>query len=126
MKYQIYLEKNLLLDLTDKNCKNSSKFINLLFNGKKFIQDYKNIALIPVGDIAINNLDSLRNTILDVIKDRKVEIVNDIIKAENFDRQILLIYKGKSKKEDLKNISSQILLNSNKIDGYIFLDNQLI
>ena len=116
------LEADLLLDLTDKNIKNTSEVINLLFNGKRFNQNYKNLALIPVGEISNNKTDIFRKSILEFVKDRKIDTITNILDADKFDRQILLIYKGKSRKDDLQNILYQLSLNSNKINGWIFLD----
>lgn len=115
------LNIKLILDLSEKNLNQFSNLFKLLLNGPTFPEDFRSLALIPVGNIENDKLDLFEKITPEIKKQKTIKIVSNIVDSGNYDIQVLVVQKGFSKKEDLIKINNQISLNGNKFDGWIFL-----
>tara|TARA_B100000989_G_scaffold298747_1_gene289585 strand:+ start:18804 stop:20444 length:1641 start_codon:yes stop_codon:yes gene_type:complete len=115
------LNIKLILDLSEKKSNQFSNLFKLLLNGPTFPEDFRSLALIPVGNIENDKLDLFEKITPEIKKQKTIKIVSNIVDSGNYDIQVLVVQKGFSKKEDLIKINNQISLNGNKIDGWIFL-----
>ncbi|MBO8228683.1 hypothetical protein HA150_07190 [Prochlorococcus marinus XMU1414] len=100
---------------------NFEESMTLILNGKFKIDNNESIAFINIGEINNDKLEIFKKKITTFLKNKKILITKDLVKASDFDHQIILTELGSAKRSQIYTLKNQLKLQGKDTKGWILI-----
>ena len=86
------------------------------------LADAQSIALIPVGNLPIIQLDQLQRVLGQALGNRKLLISSDLVNSRNCSTQLLITAPGAAQRQQFQQLREQLALQGTPLAGWLLID----
>ena len=89
------------------------------------LADAQSVALVPVGNLPNNQIEQLKQALVEALGNRKLLVSRDLLACRNSSTQLLVTAPGAPQRQQLQQLREQLALQGTPLAGWLLIDPSL-